>query len=57
MIDGRGVIPAHGKRDMPVWGERYRKTGDEGEDPAAVDARARDLIEALVGYIESIQQN
>jgi mono/diheme cytochrome c family protein len=57
MIDGRGVIPAHGQRDMPVWGERYRKTGDEGEDPAAVDQRARDLIEALVGYLESIQQN
>ncbi|MGE5266722.1 MAG: c-type cytochrome [Deltaproteobacteria bacterium] len=57
MIDGRGVIPAHGKRDMPVWGERYRKTGDEGEDPAAVDKRARELIEALVGYLESIQQN
>jgi CxxC motif-containing protein (DUF1111 family) len=57
MIDGRGVIPAHGKRDMPIWGERYRKTGDPGEDPAAVDQRARELIEALVGYLESIQQD
>lgn len=57
MIDGRGVIPAHGKRDMPVWGERYRKTGEPGEDPAAVDQRTRDLIEALVGYLETIQQN
>jgi mono/diheme cytochrome c family protein len=56
MIDGRGVIPAHGKRDMPVWGDRYRKTGDPGEDPAEVDKRARALIEALVGYLESIQQ-
>ena len=57
MIDGRGVIPAHGQRDMPIWGERYRKTGDPGEDPALVDQRARNLMEALVGYIESIQQN
>jgi mono/diheme cytochrome c family protein len=57
MIDGRGVIPAHGRRDMPIWGERYRKTGDPGEDPAAVDQRARDLMQALVAYIESIQQN
>jgi hypothetical protein len=56
MIDGRGVIPAHGKRDMPVWGDRYRKTGDPGEDPAEVDKRARALIEALVGYLQSIQQ-
>jgi mono/diheme cytochrome c family protein len=57
MIDGRGVIPAHGKRDMPLWGDRYRKTGDEGEDPAAVDQRARELIAALVGYLKSIQQD
>jgi mono/diheme cytochrome c family protein len=56
MIDGRGVIPAHGKRDMPVWGDRYRKTGDPGEDPAEVDKRARALIEALVGYLETIQR-
>lgn len=57
MIDGRGVIPAHGQRDMPIWGERYRKTGDPGEDPSAVDKRARALMEALVAYIESIQQD
>jgi mono/diheme cytochrome c family protein len=56
MIDGRGVIPAHGKREMPVWGDRYRKTGDPGEDPAKVDKRARALIEAIVGYLQSIQQ-
>ncbi len=57
MIDGRGVIPAHGQRDMPIWGDRYRKTGDPGEDPSAVDQRARDLMQALVDYIEGIQQN
>lgn len=57
MIDGRGVIPAHGQRDMPIWGDRYRKTGDPGEDPSTVDQRARDLIQALVDYIEGIQQN
>lgn len=56
MIDGRGIIPAHGKRDMPVWGDRYRKTGDPGEDAAEVDKRARALIEALVGYLETIQR-
>jgi len=55
MIDGRGVIPAHGQRDMPIWGTRYRATGEPGEDPAEVDKRVRALIEDLVGYIESIQ--
>jgi mono/diheme cytochrome c family protein len=57
MIDGRGVIPAHGRRDMPIWGERYRNTGDPGEAASAVDERARALMQALVDYLESIQQN
>lgn len=55
VIDGRGSVPAHGKREMPLWGERYRKTGEPGEDSAEVDKRARALIEALVGYLETIQ--
>jgi mono/diheme cytochrome c family protein len=55
MIDGRGVIPAHGRRDMPIWGARYRATGEPGEDPAEVEKRVRSLINALVNYIESIQ--
>jgi mono/diheme cytochrome c family protein len=55
MIDGRGVIPAHGRRDMPIWGARYRATGEPGEDPAEVEKRVRLLIDALVNYIESIQ--
>ena len=24
MIDGRAIVAAHGGRDMPVWGDRYR---------------------------------
>jgi len=56
MIDGRGVIPAHGKREMPIWGARYRATGEPGEDPAEVDKRARALMQALVNYLETIQE-
>lgn len=56
MIDGRGVIPAHGKREMPIWGARYRATGEPGEDPAEVDKRARALMQALVNYLETIQR-
>lgn len=55
MIDGRGVIPAHGRRDMPIWGARYRATGEPGEDPVVVERRVRTLIDALVNYIEGIQ--
>lgn len=55
MIDGRGIVPAHGPREMPVWGLRYRATGEPGEDPAEVEARVRALIDALVDYLEAIQ--
>lgn len=24
VIEGRGVVPGHGSRDMPVWGDRFR---------------------------------
>lgn len=56
MIDGRGIIPAHGLRDMPVWGLRYRATAEPGEDPAEVEARVRALIEALIDYLETLQE-
>ena len=26
-IDGRTVVPAHGSREMPVWGERFGEMG------------------------------
>lgn len=52
-IDGRGEVVAHGPRDMPVWGLEF--WWEEGEDDTAEDGvRAR--IEALVAYLESIQQ-
>lgn len=55
MIDGRGVIVDHGTRDMPVWGRRYRATTEANEGPADAEARVRALIEALVGYLATIQ--
>jgi len=48
-IEGLDEIPAHGSRDMPVWGQAFRgMTGG----PAGVQLR----VEALTKYLESIQQ-
>ena len=52
IVDGRNLITAHGTRSMPVWG--YEFWWDEGADSEAESA-ARDLIDKLLAYIRSIQ--
>ncbi len=49
IIDGRTTIPPHGPRAMPVWGREFR------EDPSK-QKRASNLVDLLVDYIRSIQQ-
>jgi hypothetical protein len=48
-IEGLDELPAHGSRDMPVWGQILR--GVSGST-AGVQLR----VEALTKYIESLQQ-
>lgn len=52
IIDGRFELPAHGSRDMPIWGRRLA-------EPIAEDAHgdevARGLIDLLVDYLQTIQ--
>lgn len=51
-IDGRFELPAHGSREMPIWGRRLA-------EPIARDTQgeevARGLIDQLVEYVQSIQ--
>jgi mono/diheme cytochrome c family protein len=51
IIDGREPIKGHGGGDMPVWGDAFSRS-TEDSDPESVKQK----IQALVGYIESIQQ-
>lgn len=53
MIDGRLERPAHGTRDMPVWGWQFYRSEnpDDAEERARVDA----IIRRLVDYLRSIQ--
>ena len=54
-IDGRFDRPAHGPRDMPVWGWQFYRseTTNDPVERARVDA----LIDRLVVYLRSIQKN
>ena len=55
MVDGRADVRAHGPRDMPVWGERYRSAATaEGLENA--EQLARTQIDALVSFLEAIQE-
>ncbi len=52
MIDGRAVLPAHGTREMPVWGYEL-----EARAPAQAPARAaaQAMTDSLVEHLRSIQ--
>ena len=52
-IDGRFAIPAHGSREMPVWGERF---GEMYPEPGVAEEVARGKIATLVEYLKSIQR-
>ncbi|MGJ4938669.1 c-type cytochrome [Bradyrhizobium sp. HKCCYLRH2015] len=62
VIDGRQAILAHGTRDMPIWGYRYRPSQatqlSSGADASSFDpdsiARARIL--AIIDYLNRIQE-
>ena len=55
MIDGRAAVAAHGSREMPVWGDRYR-AAESGNRPKIVEQRARAQIDALVKYVQTLQE-
>jgi len=50
-IDGRREVPAHGTREMPVWGFSFQAAGLDSDQEA--DVRGR--ISSLTRYLESIQ--
>ena len=51
-VDGRSMAISHGTRQMPVWG--YEFWVEEGADIVA-ERTAREMIDRIVGYLESIQ--
>ncbi len=53
LIDGRFDLPAHGSREMPIWGACL---ADEIPCFATGDEVARGRIASLVEYLKSIQR-
>lgn len=51
-IDGREAVPAHGSREMPVWGERLQQKDVEGSPREDL---TRSHIGAILTYLTSIQ--
>lgn len=52
-IDGRFDVPAHGSREMPIWGEKLGEPIAEGADH---DEVVRGKLLALVEYLKTIQK-
>jgi mono/diheme cytochrome c family protein len=53
-IDGRFDVPAHGSREMPVWGERF---GEAIPESSVAEEVGRGKIASLLEYLKSIQHS
>ncbi|HEY6645107.1 cytochrome c [Povalibacter sp.] len=53
-IDGRSNPPAHGPREMPVWG--WRLVDGFNVDEAGERSRVDSVIARLVSHVQSIQE-
>jgi mono/diheme cytochrome c family protein len=65
LIDGRFEVATHGTRDMPVWGDVYKRSWsqDRSDTPSYLSSRelgesmVRVRILALIDYISTLQQD
>ena len=58
VIDGSSMASAHGTRDMPIWGSRFRQRASDSSDPHFMEASpdyVNTRILALIEYLASIQ--
>jgi mono/diheme cytochrome c family protein len=57
IIDGREDIKTHRDREMPVWGQLFKRDAEEGLGGGeGSDAAVAQRIEALIDFIESFQR-
>jgi len=64
VIDGRFELATHGTRDMPVWGEVYKRSWAQGQNAGLPYLASKEVIEsivrvrilALIDYIFTLQE-
>lgn len=54
VVDGRQDVKVYGHRDMPVWGDEYRRTAvrQRAADP---EAYASERVAAVTAYLSTLQ--
>jgi mono/diheme cytochrome c family protein len=56
VIDGRYLVPAHGEREMPVWGRQFLEDDAKVYGPSGGEIVTTERIHELAGYVESLQR-
>jgi mono/diheme cytochrome c family protein len=56
MIDGRYVVPGHGDREMPVWGQQFLDGDAPIYGPIGGPAVTTERIHQLTEYVRSLQR-
>ena len=64
VIDGRFELATHGTRDMPVWGEIYKRSWAQGQNGTLPYLASKEVVEsivrvrilALIDYIFTLQE-
>lgn len=55
-IDGRGLVPEHGERDMPVWANQLLPDDVKRYGPYGGEAITTERIQNLAGYVQTLQR-
>jgi mono/diheme cytochrome c family protein len=55
-IDGRTQVRGHGTREMPVWGTRYEAEVARQYGPYASEVVVKVRVQALVHYLQTMQE-
>lgn len=56
VIDGRYVVPGHGEREMPVWGQQFIERDVKRYGPSGGAIVTQERIHELASYVESLQR-